>query len=601
MALKNEVEEEVLAQAGEALDKASSEVLFESFDMPAIWVDGPKLETSVAENENTVSASVQGEAAVQNEVSELATTAKGANIALLAKAQEASDAPILTITESFEAPAIFIPQMVTMTKPDASPTVVASFVPIQSVTLKAHDVSFLPSTERLSARAKEENLVLARMDTHAVNLYPTVLPSVPAQPMHQTEPVSFVTDVVVADMKPMSEKLRTVSVLEKIEPAVSDVGEEVLALSKSNIPMVGLRPSLSDVVVPQGVSAIRTSQTISAVFDGVVAEKSQEVQEDALLASREISKGVEVVASVAPTFVSRDVIVGQDPSASLARLSDAKAISGVEVVMLGEHSSPFAPMMRPTLSDSSSDETLLAALVGDAPIEQEVAAQVLETDKAFPILRPLHPSATEEPSPPVQVAVSQTQVEPPAQGADMSVRVRMDIVESQNSRPVDQFLAELGVYHPLSKEEMATGLQVASLGPVELNMFDDSNEKAQLSSGVSTFAVRKEENASLALAGFIEKIQNEKMVWATPSVVDLAAWSGSSDESEILKGEETLPKTIVATVARDGIEMRTSTRRIVVSNKEPHPMGRFAVVLDDTFALPFDLSGIGVCHCKRHQ
>jgi hypothetical protein len=394
-------------------------------------------------------------------------------------------------------------------------------------------------------------------------------------------------------MEPVSEKLRTASVLEKIEPAVSDVGEEVLALSKSNIPMVGLRPSLSDVVVPQGVTAVRTSQTISAVFDGVVAEKSEKVQEAALVASQEISKGVEIVASVAPTVVSRDVVVGQDPSTSLARLSDAQAISGVEVVMLGENSSPFGPMVRPTLSDASSDETLLAALVADAPIEQEVVAEVLETDKAFPMLRPSRPAASEDPAPQVQVAVAQAQVETPVQRANMSVRVRMDIVEGQNSRPVDQFLAELGVHHPLSKEEMATGLRVASLGPVELNMSDVSNEATQLPSGVSTFAVKKEENPSLALAGFIEKIQNEKMVWATPSVVDLAAWSGSSDESEILKGEEALPNTIVATVGRDGIEMRTPTRRIVVPNKAPHPMGRFAVVLDDTFALPFDLSGIG--------
>lgn len=402
--------------------------------------------------------------------------------------------------------------------------------------------------------------------------------------------------------------------------------------------------------MPTSVAQASVSSAAPAVVERAVAQVGQSVDqvvkvEQASAVDMPVSVARAYRPSVATPVVGKEVAQARTVEAvttmAEAPGEDAQVLTAVDV------SGPMFPMIRPAMrtmvaaaadgeitapvqeeeiqqEGQQSDESLgamLAALSsGETPVaaSQEVQAAVaqeavqeeiaVEVAGLRPMIRPSREAVETAPSiDPIQVKVEPAPVLTAQVRED---RYRPDIVAQMGEdRPVDEFLATFDVRMPLTAEELEAGQQMLAMGDMTI-----PETVVLLASGTPAApALEQGEQADfetksasprsvLMLDEFITALASDDVNFVMPAAIDLNRFQSSPEAREMLAQanqdavdaalNEDLPETIEAEVTAEGVEMRTADRRVVVS-RTARPLSRFAVALNDTYALPFDLSGSG--------
>jgi hypothetical protein len=261
---------------------------------------------------------------------------------------------------------------------------------------------------------------------------------------------------------------------------------------------------------------------------------------------------------------------------------------------------------------------------------QATAEQGLDSVVAglVPMLRPVPRPQAAAREPQVAVRAPMAQEEGDVVAADPrfgfvadTERYRPDLAR-EDDRPIHDFLAVFGATLPLTAEEIARSGEVSRIGPVTV---------PQAGEAVAMEALAGEEPAMqqdwvvdattpedvLTLDGFIAALAQGEVDFVVPATLDLASYDppGVSEEELVAMGlpmgpdagimhrmamheRGDYPQTIRATVTETGIAMETPQVRVVVP-RNTRPVSRFAVALDDTYAMPFDLTGSGQLRLQR--
>lgn len=322
-------------------------------------------------------------------------------------------------------------------------------------------------------------------------------------------------------------------------------------------------------------------------------------------------------ARVAGVDVAPLAVSGQD--VVLTALAGVEVATGVEV-LLASADTP-RPRMRPTtgvfakaVKEGAQDPVKMAAL--------------------FPSLRPGVEGVPSVDTAPAQeatlVAASVHRVRPDA------VPVRTD------DRPIHGFLDVWGVAMPWTDVELAQG-QTRTWGEVEapVEVVDAVfSPTARLIAGEDVgeavpFRVVETNGAQpRTLDEFVGVLTAPDVIFGVPSPIDFEALAEERRASEAerallataptaaaepsaeipvpglrptadsiaaaagMPADADLPGSIRATMGAESITMETDTRRVVVPRKAVSA-SRFAVVLADTYAMPFDLTGSGLPALQR--
>lgn len=250
------------------------------------------------------------------------------------------------------------------------------------------------------------------------------------------------------------------------------------------------------------------------------------------------------------------------------------------------------------------------------------------------------------PIPSVRMIAAEDRADAPvrdAQGAarQMREKVRADLLEPA-ARPIDTFLAVWDEPMPLATSELALATaEPQAWGPAQLRGDALPTPEPALfvpAQPATPFqAMGQTLDEVQTLEGYIETLTDPEAVFAPPSLPDFAQVAQARAESSAARAvlesvvvpdagaeggprmalplarpdvqgdapvevalatarpkprPEGLPSTIRATVGADGIAMEADGRR-VLAPRQPVPASRYAVVLNDTYAVPFDLSGTG--------
>lgn len=284
---------------------------------------------------------------------------------------------------------------------------------------------------------------------------------------------------------------------------------------------------------------------------------------------------------------------------------EAIVLSAPDVVLASFDTREMRPMLRP---DRPQTVTLLA----DSDIGQALEGLAREgigngeaVTQASAVIRPMmRPVLEEEP-----VRVASVDVEFSFIRSDD--RYRPDLLTTADDSPVHEFLSVLGVSLPLSEQEIERGSEMLAMGDMTVTgtvrLLADAAPVLEATGPARAFETDDEKPTDvLMLDEFITALATQDVEFVMPATIDLAQMTASEQTRGMLEqaNEEavdtamSMPDVIEAEVTADGIVMTAPQMRVVVP-QVARPVSRFAVAFNDTYALPFDLSGTGRLPLQR--
>jgi hypothetical protein len=288
-----------------------------------------------------------------------------------------------------------------------------------------------------------------------------------------------------------------------------------------------------------------------------------------------------------------------------------ETVEGQEEIRTAQLTPQMRPLMRPenlffaSMKPSKTQELQVALLSADPSADLASISQDI-----IPVLRSSLNSVQDAPS--VVASVSQEEILNVPASVSKN-RVREDIMVVADNRPIHEFLDIFNTVLPLTKEQIELGTSVAELGPVSTFAVEEPdsvfalNDDERIISGTSPlqeFKVTSKENKDVwTLEEFVTALGTKDVDFIVPVTLDLGNFKGNVDDTESVLASadisgEPLPETIVARIEENQIVLETPTRKVVAPRSKT-PISRFAVALNDTFALPFDLSGSGRLPLQR--